>query len=893
LDVTSLRQIGPYEVRRFIDAGAFAWVFEVEDPKFAGRRLALKMLKPEAAAGEEFRRFESEARLLARIDHPSVVTIFDFGRDEVSGNFYYVMTFVDGSTLKARLKQGPLSVEEAVPIFIDLLDGLQRLHENGIVHRDIKPANVLLGSDGRARLADLGIARVQTERSQTRTGVAVGTALYMSPEQARGREVDPRSDLFSVGLTLYEVLTGDVIYDHVDSVDSSSGMDVLMYIGSLVHSRNEFDVRFGDEHPVPAPIQKIILHTLRLDPGQRFASAAEMRDALRHAMLPPVPAPQRRGLPLRALMAVGATALILLAAVAGYFLYLQPLMRNKAARQQAERLFEEVTLSNERALALASAARDLDPAPPESLASEVDDRLERASAYLEDSTEDLRRGDFAVALTDLGRVVERQEGACQILSDQFLSARASTDSEVLRKRILALADRGAEEIAGASWAPLAAVVPHLDDPATAAVGCAAAQADVDRVQAAANGAPLADSLEAELDAVWPRLVEEAYQNGVTARLLAVAQPVEAIEYKLALKEAKLALLEGSRSLRARNYQAARNSYRTAEKGFLTASEIAPAAVARDEARQLAAAIRSEEDVDSRAASELLARGEAAWTGARWEESGGLFGEAIGQFKELRAAHEWKREAVRVRKESSEARELAVADGAERSAPTEFAQAEMSFSSAEAALERGDGKQAELGFGVSRGEYAAAQKRAIQALREGTMKQAAAVDARAQLLGEGGCAELLAPAAREHCSGADDALARGNEALSANNAVSALSQFQAAIEGLGRAGSAQALWDSSRPRPPVLGRRVPQRALVKIGPRQLLSFAVEASDPNGDVLNYSWSIDGQAQDERGPTLKRRLDASATVTVRVDDGHGGEFVESWQIEVVERTDSVEAR
>jgi serine/threonine protein kinase len=233
MDVRSLEQIGPYRVARYVDEGAFAWVFEVVDPKFEGRRLALKMLMPEAAAGEEFRRFESEARLLAGIDHPNIVTIFDFGKEENYGNFYYTMTFVAGETLRQRLARGPLSVEEACKICIEILDGLATLHEQRIVHRDIKPANLLLGHDGRSRLSDLGIARVETERSKTRTGTAVGTALYMSPEQARGRPVDTRSDLFSVGLTLYEALTGNVVYDHVDSVDSTSGMDVLIYIGGL------------------------------------------------------------------------------------------------------------------------------------------------------------------------------------------------------------------------------------------------------------------------------------------------------------------------------------------------------------------------------------------------------------------------------------------------------------------------------------------------------------------------------------------------------------------------------------------------------------------------------------------------------------------------------------
>ena len=267
MDVRSITHVGPYRVTRYVDEGAFAWVFEVVDPKFEGRRLALKMLMPEAAAGEEFRRFESEARLLAGIDHPNIVTIFDFGKSEHQGNFYYTMTFVDGETLRERLARGPLPLEEACRICIEILDGLAYLHDKRIVHRDIKPANVLLGKDGRSRLSDLGIARVETERSKTRTGTAVGTALYMSPEQARGRPVDTRSDLFSVGLTLYEALTGNIAYDHVDSVDSSSGMDVLIYIGGLDQQKNaEFKLVFP-----PSPL--VSLSEIHPDPRWPYPAA--------------------------------------------------------------------------------------------------------------------------------------------------------------------------------------------------------------------------------------------------------------------------------------------------------------------------------------------------------------------------------------------------------------------------------------------------------------------------------------------------------------------------------------------------------------------------------------------------------------------------------------------
>jgi serine/threonine-protein kinase len=321
MNTRDLRQIGPYTVNRFIDEGGFAWVFEVSDPKFAGRRLALKMLKPEAAAGDEFRRFEDEAGLLARIDHPNVVTIFDFGYDESAGCFYYTMTFVDGPTLTERLHRGPFPLDEALRIFVDLLDGLETIHQQRIVHRDIKPGNVLIGSDGRPRLGDLGIARIQTESRKTRTGVAVGTALYMSPEQARSKPVDARSDIFSVGLALYEVLTGKVVYDQLDSVDAKSGMDVLMYLGGLVHQKREFEIVFPRKPPLPRPIRDIIRRACRLDPEERFATAGEMRAALLEVLSAPPAESIPAGFPARhrwSLVGVAAALLLLALAVAGY-----------------------------------------------------------------------------------------------------------------------------------------------------------------------------------------------------------------------------------------------------------------------------------------------------------------------------------------------------------------------------------------------------------------------------------------------------------------------------------------------------------------------------------------------------------------------------------------------
>ena len=273
-----LRQIGRYPVRCFIAEGGMAWVFEVTDPRFNARR-ALKMLKPAAGAGAEFRRFESEARLLGALDHPNLITLFDFGRDETLGCYYYTMQYVDGPPLSQR---GTLTIGEAVPIFLDVLAGLTQLHDRGIVHRDIKPANVLLTSDGRAVLGDLGIARTQEEAGLTRTGTAIGTVLYMAPEQARGVPVTPASDVFAMGLSLYQVLAGKTVYETIGGLDTSGSQSVLLYLGSLIHSGSEFKIQFPKE--IPPAIRDVIRKACRFDPKKRYADAREMHNALLEAL---------------------------------------------------------------------------------------------------------------------------------------------------------------------------------------------------------------------------------------------------------------------------------------------------------------------------------------------------------------------------------------------------------------------------------------------------------------------------------------------------------------------------------------------------------------------------------------------------------------------------------
>jgi tRNA A-37 threonylcarbamoyl transferase component Bud32 len=586
MDPNQVEQIGLYRVVRFIDAGAFAWVFEVVDPKFAGRRLALKMLKPEAAQGEEFRRFESEARLLAEIDHPSVVTIFDFGIDETTNNHYYVMNYVDGSTLKERLKHGYLSFEEAGSIFIDLLDGLERLHQLGIIHRDIKPANILIGTDGRARLADLGIARVQSERGQTKTGMAVGTALYMSPEQARGREVDSRSDIFSLGLTLYETLTGDVIYDHVESIDSTSGMDVLMYIGSLVHSNQPFDINFTGDPPVSERAENLIRRALFLDPEDRFASATEMKETIREALRPEaLPPTVTTGVPRGALIG-GAGLAVVIALLAHWGFVIKPQMDRDVLLVDASAKLEVVRAQAEQAVAITSGILDLDPGPPGELIETVEDEQLRADSYLEDGANDLEAGELKLAQKGLERAQSAHLATCDLWANQFLNARAEADASTLQARAQNLLEGGASEMAAEPWGRLLAFRPRLNPPAETLAGCPAAAHQLDRIQAATIAGPAADEVSTTMDVNWPRALDEGYQKAVTARLVATAESSDAMEFRVALKEAKLLLLKGSRARRAGRRVQAQAAYMFAERAFIDAGRILPAALARSEAARV-------------------------------------------------------------------------------------------------------------------------------------------------------------------------------------------------------------------------------------------------------------------------------------------------------------------
>ncbi len=254
---------GRYRVLRRLGRGGMADVYLAEDEQL-GRRVAIKILNERHAADEQFvERFRREATNAAGLSHPNIVSIYD--RGEAEGTYYIAMEYLEGSTLKEIVtERGPLPIGEAIGFTRDLLDALKFAHRKGVVHRDIKPHNVMCDAEGRVKVTDFGIARAGASQ-MTEAGSIIGTAQYLSPEQARGGAVDRRSDLYSVGVVLYELLTGEVPFSGDTAVEIA-----MKHLSTVPKAPSTIRAE------IPAPLDQIVLRALAKDPGERFQSAEEM-----------------------------------------------------------------------------------------------------------------------------------------------------------------------------------------------------------------------------------------------------------------------------------------------------------------------------------------------------------------------------------------------------------------------------------------------------------------------------------------------------------------------------------------------------------------------------------------------------------------------------------------
>jgi serine/threonine-protein kinase len=245
-----------------------AAVWEAED-KVLTRRVAIKVLHPHLAGDDGFRtRFRREAVAAARLAHPHIVTTYDTGRD--ADVAYIVMELVEGTTLARLLKSsGPLPVAKAIDVAVQVADALACAHTHGVVHRDVKPANILLRQDGHVKVADFGIAKAGAGNDLTRTGVVMGTAKYLSPEQVSGSPAEASSDIYALGIVLYEMLCGAPPF--VGDTELSTAVARLTAAPGSLRERRE---------DVPRSLEAVVLRSLARDPVARFQSAEEMRASL-------------------------------------------------------------------------------------------------------------------------------------------------------------------------------------------------------------------------------------------------------------------------------------------------------------------------------------------------------------------------------------------------------------------------------------------------------------------------------------------------------------------------------------------------------------------------------------------------------------------------------------
>jgi eukaryotic-like serine/threonine-protein kinase len=260
-----------YEVGRLLGAGGMAEVFEGRD-RLLARRVAIKVPLAQYAHDPEFaQRFRREAQAAASLSHPGVVAVYDTGTE--NGTHFIVMEFVDGRTLKEVIRtEAPLYPDRAAEITADVCSALAAAHARGLVHRDVKPANIMLMPDGRVKLMDLGIARAAAGETVTQTAAMLGTAQYLSPEQAQGQTVDYRSDLYSLGCCLYEMLTGTVPFRGATPV-------AIAY----QHVREDPAAPRLLNPDIPPALEAVCLKAMAKRPEDRYQTAAEFRADLERA----------------------------------------------------------------------------------------------------------------------------------------------------------------------------------------------------------------------------------------------------------------------------------------------------------------------------------------------------------------------------------------------------------------------------------------------------------------------------------------------------------------------------------------------------------------------------------------------------------------------------------
>jgi len=309
---------GRYQILEELGRGGMGVVYKAEDTKLK-RTVALKFLPPELTHVPEIKtRFMREAQAAAALDHPNICTVHEF--DETEKTSFISMAYIEGQSLKKKIESGPLELDEAIRIALQVAEGLRKAHKSGVVHRDIKSANIMVTEEDQAKIMDFGLARVAGGTLVTKEGTTMGTIAYMSPEQARGEEVDHRTDIWSFGVMMYEMLTGQLPF---------KGEQEQAIVYSILKEKPEPIT--GLKADIPVSIVEVVGKALEKDPDKRYQKIDELIDDLKSISAGIIPEEIKARLRKeklrrrkRAILYAGAAGLIIILVVSGLILLKGP-----------------------------------------------------------------------------------------------------------------------------------------------------------------------------------------------------------------------------------------------------------------------------------------------------------------------------------------------------------------------------------------------------------------------------------------------------------------------------------------------------------------------------------------------------------------------------------------